>query len=98
MPLPPTTREALRAFASRHPIARLCLFGSVQRGEDGPDSDLDLLVEFQPGASVGLLAMAAMELELEDELGRKVDLRTPAELSRYFREDVVRSAETIYAS
>lgn len=82
----------------RYPIARLGVFGSVMRGEDGLESDLDLLVEFEPEAAVGFFAMAAMELELEEALGLKVDLRTPSELSRYFREDVVRTAETVYAA
>ena len=59
---------------------------------------MDLLVDFEPGCSVGLLRLAAMELELSELLGRRVDLRTPAELSRYFRDEVLRAAEVQYAA
>ena len=91
-------REALREFCVRLPIRRLAPFGSVLRGSDRPDSDLDLLVEFVPGAPVGYLEMAEIQFGLSELLGREVDLRTPQELSRYFRDEVVRGAETIYAS
>ena len=87
----------IAVFCRRHQIRKLSLFGSVLRDDFGPDSDVDLLVEFEPGAVVGLLDMANMEFELSDVLGRKVDLRTPAELSRYFRDEVVRVAEVVYA-
>ena len=60
------------------------------------DSDVDVLVEFEPGSSVGYLGLAAMEAELSNILGRRVDLRTPAELSRYFREEVLAEAEVQY--
>ncbi len=94
-----TDREALRSLCQRHNIRRLSVFGSVLRGTDNPESDVDLLVEFAPGAKVGLLDVAAMETELSALLdGRKVDLRTAQDLSRYFREDVVRSAEVQYAA
>ena len=91
-------REALASFCRRHRIRRLSLFGSALREDFGPDSDVDLLVEFEPGARVGLFEMAAMERELGTIVGRKVDLRTPAELSRYFRDEVVASAEVQYAA
>ena len=77
---------------------RLSLFGSVLREDFRPDSDVDMLVEFEPGAVVTLLDMARMEIELAEMIGRAVDMRTPAELSRYFRDDVVASAEVQYAA
>jgi uncharacterized protein len=73
-------------------------FGSQMKGTAKPASDIDLLVEFEPGAIPGLLRMAAMEIELSELLGgRKVDLRTAQDLSRYFREEVVRTAKVQYA-
>jgi predicted nucleotidyltransferase len=88
----------LAAFCRRHGIRRLSLFGSALREDFGPDSDIDLLVEFEPATRVGLYEMAAMERELGVILGRKVDLRTPAELSRYFRDEVMATAEVQYAA
>lgn len=90
--------DAVTDFCERHAVRRLSLFGSVLRDDFGPDSDIDVLVEFAPHASIGLLAMAAMELELAEMVGRPVDLRTPPELSRYFREEVMGSAEVLYAA
>ena len=75
------------------------MFGSVQKGVARPDSDVDLLVEFEPDARPSLLTMAEIELELSALIGgRKVDLRTAQDLSRYFREEVIRSAELQYGS
>src|SRR5262245_45607433 len=80
-----TAREALSAVWRRRHIRRLSLFGSMLNGTSRPDSDVDLLVEFQPDAKPSLLTMADIELELSPLLGgRKVDLRTPQDLSRYF--------------
>lgn len=90
--------RGLAAFCRTHAIRRLALFGSVLREDFGPDSDIDVLVEFEPGTRVGLFSLGAMELELADLLGRKVDLRTPADLSRYFRQQVVETAEVLYAA
>ena len=88
----------LARFCRTHNIGRLALFGSHLKGTANPGSDIDLLVEFESNAVPGLLAMAAMELELTDLLGgRRVDLRTAEDLSRYFRDDVVRTAEVQYA-
>ena len=83
-------------FCEHHRIRRLALFGSVLRADFRTDSDVDVLVEFEPGTRVGLLGLAAMEIELSDLFGRKVDLRTAAELSRYFRDEVVAQAEVQY--
>ena len=83
--------KVLAELCRRHRISRLSLFGSVLKGTDRPDSDIDLLVEFEPGATPGLLGMASIEAELSELLGgRRVDLRTSEDLSRYFRDDVVR--------
>ncbi len=91
--------EALAAICRRHCIRRLSLFGSTLRGAARPDSDVDLLVEFEPHAKPGLIGMAKIELELMSLLnGRKVDLRTAEDLSRYFRDEVLRTAATQYAA
>jgi predicted nucleotidyltransferase len=90
--------EALEAFCRKHRVRKLSLFGSVLRDDFRPDSDVDVLVEFEPGAHAGFLKLAAMELELSSVLGRKVDLRTPGELSRYFRDDVLASAEVQFGT
>jgi hypothetical protein len=84
-------------FCRRHHIRRLSFFGSVLREDFRPDSDVDVLVEFEPGHPVGFVRLAGMEIELSEILGRKADLRTPAELSRYFRQEVIDSAELQYA-
>ncbi|MFP4579823.1 MAG: nucleotidyltransferase family protein [Candidatus Sumerlaeia bacterium] len=91
-------REQLAAFCRRNHIRRLSLFGSILRGDFSPDSDVDFLVEFEPGKTPGLIGIASMEIELSEMLGRKADLRTPEDLSRYFREEVIREAELQYAS
>lgn len=90
--------EAIAEFCRRNHIRRLSLFGSVLRDDFRDDSDVDVLVEFEPGHPVGLIRMAAMENELSGIIGRKVDLRTPEDLSRYFRDKVLSSAEVQYAA
>lgn len=87
----------IRQFCIHNQIKRLALFGSVLRDDFRSDSDIDILVEFIPGKRVGMLTMARIERELSQIFdGRKVDLRTPAELSRYFRDDVLQKAEVCY--
>jgi predicted nucleotidyltransferase len=88
-------RDAVSAFCRRHHIRRLALFGSVLRDDFGPDSDVDVLVEFEEGCVPGL-AFFAMEDELSDLLHRRVDLRTPQDLSRHFRGDAIASSEVQY--
>src|SRR5437868_2408676 len=89
--------DALESICRRFHIRRLSLFGSTLKRCDRPDSDVDLLVEFEPHARPSLLTMARIEIELSALLGgRKIDLRTPQDLSRYFRDEVVRSAELQY--
>jgi hypothetical protein len=90
--------EALAQFCQRHHIRRLSLFGSQLKRTARTDSDVDLLVEFDPEHIPGLLGIAGMEIDLSDMLGgKKVDLRTAGDLSRYFRDQVVRTAEVQYA-
>jgi predicted nucleotidyltransferase len=85
-------------FCRRNQIRRLALFGSVLRGDFHPESDIDVLVEFEPAHVPGLFGIARMERELSAIFGgRKVDLRTAEDLSRYFRQDVLREAEVQYA-
>ncbi len=85
----------LAEFCRKHHIRKLSLFGSVLRDDFRPDSDIDVLVEFEPGKTPGF-GIIGMEDELSQMLGRKVDLRTPQDLSRYFRDQVVREAKALY--
>ena len=88
--------EDIRNYCSQQPILRLSLFGSAMRGDSTAESDIDLLVEYVPGARIGLLAMSSQQIELSQIIGRHVDLRTPQDLSRYFRQEVVNNAWLIY--
>lgn len=91
------SRDALADFCTEHGIRSLAVYGSALRDEFGPDSDIDLLVEFEPDRTPGLFRVAGLELELSRFFaGRKVDLRTPEDLSRYFRQDVLDTAEVQY--
>lgn len=91
------SKEKIAEFCCKHHIRKLSLFGSVLQRDFGPRSDVDVLVEFEPGHVIGLLRMAGMENELSRILRRKVDLRTPEDLSPYFRTDVMHSASIQYA-
>jgi hypothetical protein len=89
--------KALAQFCQRHRIRKLALFGSVLRDDFGPESDVDVLVEFEPGHTPGFFRLYDMEEELSALFGgRRVDLRTPEDLSKYFRDDVVGHAQTQY--
>lgn len=88
-------RERLAALCRRHGIRRLAVFGSAARGEIRPESDLDLLVEFEPGRPVGLRFITVAD-ELSELLGRQVDLNTAGFLSPHFRDKVVREAVPVY--
>lgn len=90
-------KQRVAAFCRRNRIRRLALFGSVLREDFAPDSDVDVLVEFEDGHVPGL-AFFAMERELSEMLGRKVDLNTPLFLSRHFRDAVLAEAEDQYAA
>ena len=94
---PVFTQEVIADFCRRHRIKKLAIFGSYLREDFGPESDIDLLVEFDPEHIPTLFDVAGMEIELSEALGRKVDLRTPQDLSRYFRDEVVAEAEVQYA-
>ena len=97
MPRIEVNKHEVERFCRRHRIRRLALFGSVLRDDFGPDSDVDVLVEFEDGHVPGL-AFFAMEAELSKILGRTVDLNTPQFLSRHFRDDVLAEAEDQYAA
>ena len=88
-------RNEIDDFCRRHSIRKLSIFGSAIHGDQREESDVDVLVEFEPGHVPGL-AFFSMELELSEILGREVDLNTPQFLSPYFRSRVVAEAETLY--
>ena len=88
--------QKITEFCIKNKIRRLSLFGSILRDDFGPDSDVDVLIEFAHEAHIGLIGLAGMEIELSRILGRKVDLNTPNSLSHYFREEILSSAETQY--
>lgn len=90
--------EQVAAFCQEHHIVKLAFFGSVLTSNFRPDSDVDVLVEFDPDHLPGLIALSGMERELSDILGRKADIRTPNDLSRYFRDEVIESAVVQYAA
>ena len=91
------SRERIETFCRANGIRRLALFGSILRDDFRPESDIDVLVEFQPGMRVGL-AFIRMQDELSAILGHKVDLNTPGSLSKYFRAEVLDEAETLYVA
>jgi len=88
-------RKKLEDFCRRNHIRKLAFFGSVLRDDFGPDSDIDVLVEFAPGKTPGF-AFFGMQEELSTILGRKVDLNTPGFLSKYFRDQIIREAKVEY--
>jgi len=91
-----TERMKLADFCRKNHIVKLSIFGSTARGESTAKSDIDLLVEFRPGHSPGLITLAGMEIVLSKILGKKVDLRTAQDLSTYFRHDVLAEAKAAY--
>ena len=90
-------QERIKEFCKRHHIRKLSLFGSALRDDFSPESDLDILVEFDPAHIPGFIRLAGMEIELTEILGRKVDMRTAQDLSRYFRDEVLNSSKVQYA-
>ncbi len=90
------SRRNLIEFCERNHIRKLSVFGSAVRGQLKPDSDIDLLVEFEQEHTPGLFSIIKMEIELSEALGRKVDLRTPEDLSQYFRDEVIKNAQLQY--
>jgi len=97
LPIQPPAVE-IAEFCRRHGIMRLSLFGSVLREGFSPTSDIDVLVEFLPGKAPGFIAFAGLQMELSRILGRAVDLRTPADLSSHFRDEVLREARPLHAA
>ncbi|MDH4121961.1 MAG: nucleotidyltransferase family protein [Deltaproteobacteria bacterium] len=92
----PIPTEAIAAFCRKHHIRKLSLFGSVLREDFGPDSDVDVLVEFEPGTRVGLFGLSEMRYELGDLFHRETDLRTPGFLGKRAKERVLREAQRVY--
>lgn len=82
----------------RYGAAKLSLFGSILRDDFHAGSDVDILVEFAPTTRIGLIGVAKMQAELSEAIGRSVDLRSPADLSRYFRAEVVAGARLLHAA
>lgn len=93
----PIPKRKVAAFCKRHHIKRLALFGSVLREDFGPASDLDVLVEFEPGHTPGL-EFFSIEEELSSIFERKVDLNTPGFLSKYFRDRILSEAQDLYVA
>lgn len=89
--------KKIAEFCRRHHIRNLSFFGSFIHGDFRPESDIDVLVEFETDHIPGLIRLAGMEIELSEILEHKVDLRTAEDLSRYFRQEVINSAEAVYA-
>ncbi|MEI7834051.1 MAG: nucleotidyltransferase family protein [bacterium] len=85
-------------FCHRHHIRSLAFFGSVLRDDFRPDSDIDVLIEFEQGHVPGLLTLMTMQLEFSEILGREADFRTPRDLGIHFRDRVVAEAEVLYAA
>ena len=95
---PHIPKDLIEDFCRRHHIKKLAVFGSYLREDFGPESDIDFLVEFDPQHIPTLFDVAGMETELSELLGgQRVDLRTPQDLSRYFRDEVVAEAKVRYA-
>ena len=90
--------DAIAEFCRRNGVSRLSLFGSILRDDFRPDSDVDVLVEFLPDRTPTLFSIARIEADLCDLIGRKIDLKTPRELSRYFRDKVIAQAKLLHAA
>jgi len=91
-------QDEIVAFCQKYPIRKLSLFGSVLRDDFRPDSDVDVLVEFEPGARISYFDLAGMQIELEELLRRPVDIGTPDMLRKHMSKQVLESAQVIYES
>ncbi len=89
-------KNQIAEYCKRNQVRRLSLFGSVLREDFGPDSDVDVLVEFEPGTRIGLIRLSGLEIELSNIIGRKVDLNTPGFLSKYYRDQILTEADVQY--
>lgn len=94
----PIPAEDLAALCQKYRVHELSVFGSALRADFGSDSDLDLLVMFQPDAEIGFLEFAALQRELSSALGRRVDLVPKEGLKPIIRDDVIASARVVYAA
>ena len=90
--------EGIARLCRHYGVRRLSFFGSVVRDDFGPDSDVDVLVEFESDANAGLFEFVDLQKDLSELVGRVVDLHTPASLSHFFRDKIVSSAEVAYAA
>ena len=89
-------KDRIAEFCKKNRIRRLSLFGSALREDFGPDSDIDILVEFEPGTRIGLIRLSGLEIELGKIIGHKVDLNTPGFLSKYYRDQIITEAGVQY--
>ena len=90
-------KDKVADFCRRHHIQKLAVFGSALGDDFGPDSDVDMLVEFEKDWEPGFMGLASMERELSSIIGWQADIRTPEDLSRLFRDEVINAAEVQYA-
>lgn len=91
-------KHQIETFCTKHQITKFSFFGSILTDRFGPESDIDVLVEFDPAQIVTLFDMVDVEHELSELLRRKVDLRTPGDISHFFRDEVLRAAQLQYAA
>ena len=91
-------KAEITEFCRRNKIIKLSLFGSSLRDDFNPGSDVDILVEFDPQARIGLMKLVGMEIELSEIIGRKVDLNTPGFISKYYRDKVLAESEVQYVA
>ena len=89
-------KDKISVFCKQNQVRRLSFFGSVLREDFGPDSDVDILVEFEPGTRMGLIRLSGLEIELGKIIGRKVDLNTPGFLNKYYRNKILTEADVQY--
>ena len=89
-------KDQIAEYCKRNRVRWLSLFGSVLREDFGPDSDVDILVEFEPGTRMGLIRLSGLEIELGKIIGRKVDLNTPGFLNKYYRNKILTEADVQY--
>ena len=94
----PIDRDRIADFCRRHHIRKLSFFGSVLRDDFTPESDVDVLVEFEPGHTPGLFGLSGMEREMSVLLGRKADVNTAGFLSKRYRDEVLLEAEQVYVA
>jgi predicted nucleotidyltransferase len=89
-------KDKIADFCKQNQVRRLSFFGSVLREDFGPDSDVDILVEFEPGTRMGLIRLSGLEIELGEIVGRKVDLNTRGFLNKYYRDQILTEADVQY--